>query len=104
MRRSKLEMYIEVLNTINDGEKKPTRIMYSVNTSWKSLQGILSSLVDQELISEVDMSNIRRKRDKRTNTIFEITPKGQNVIRYFNQAKGLISVKSKKRSPLQITR
>jgi predicted transcriptional regulator len=100
-RRSKLEIYLDVLKVIKEGTKKPTRIMYGANLSWKLLQNILSSLVDQNLILEVDASD---SRDKRTNTIFEITSKGDSVIRYFDRAKGLIEVDEPDFNPLQIAR
>lgn len=100
-RRSKLEIYLDVLKVIKEGTRKPTRIMYGANLSWKLLQNILSSLVDQNLILEVDASD---SRDKRTNTIFEITSKGDSVIRYFDRAKGLIEVDEPDFNPLQIAR
>ncbi len=100
-RRSKLEIYLDVLRVIKDGTKKPTRIMYSANLSWKLLQGIVSSMVAQGLIEEVDVS---KSRDKRTNRVYLITPKGDSVIRYFNRAKGLIEVDDPNFSPLHIAR
>ena len=84
-RRSKLEIYLDVLKVIKEGTKKPTRIMYGANLSWKLLQGILSSMVTQDLILEVDAS---QSKDKRTSRYYEITPKGDSVIRYFDRAKG----------------
>lgn len=100
-RRSKLEIYLDVLNVIKEGTIKPTRIMYGANLSWKLLQNILSSLVDQNLIVEVDTS---KSKDKRTNTIYEITTKGESVIRYFERAKSLIEVDEPDFNPLQIAR
>jgi predicted transcriptional regulator len=88
-RRSKLEIYIDVLKVIKGGTIKPTRIMYSANLSWKLLQGILESMVSQDLIEEIDVST---SRDKRTNTIYGVTRKGDNVIKFFNHAKGLIEL------------
>ena len=100
-RRSKLEIYLDVLNVIKDGNTKPTRIMYGANLSWKLLQGVLGSLVSQGLIDEVDLS---RSRDKRTNRIYQVTKKGDNVIRYFNHAKELIAVDEPEFKPLQMAR
>ena len=100
-RRSKLEIYLDVLKVIKEGTTKPTRIMYGANLSWKLLQGILSSMVAQDLIEEIDVSD---SRDKRTNTIYQVTPKGDSVIRYFDRAKGLIEVDEPDFNPLQIAR
>jgi predicted transcriptional regulator len=88
-RRSKLEIYLDVLWTIKNGTSKPTRIMYGANLSWKPLQRILESMMEQGLIREVDLEN---RRDKRTTVCYEITQKGQNVIQYFNRAKDLIQL------------
>ncbi|MFW6108898.1 MAG: winged helix-turn-helix domain-containing protein [archaeon] len=100
-RRSKLEIYLDVLKVIKNGTEKPTRIMYGANLSWKLLQGILGSMVDQNLIEEIDVSD---SRDKRTNTIYQVTTKGDSVIRYFDRAKGLIEVDEPGFNPLQIAR
>ncbi len=100
-RRSKLEIYLDVLNVIKEGNTKPTRIMYGANLSWKLLQGILGSLVSQGLIEETDLS---ASRDKRTNRIYHVTKKGDSVIRYFDHAKGLIEVDEPNFKPLQIAR
>ena len=89
VRRLKLEVYMDVLWVIKNGTRKPTRIMYGANLSWKPLQRILRSLVSQDLIGELDYSG---SRDKRTNKVYELTSKGENVIRYFNQAKHLLKV------------
>lgn len=88
-RRSKLEIYLDVLWTIKSGTRKPTRIMYGANLSWKPLQRILNSMVDQGLVREVQP---RGKRDKRSSVIYEITQKGENVVRYFNGAKNLLEI------------
>ncbi len=75
--------------------------MYGANLSWKLLQGILSSMVGQDLIQEVDVSE---SRDKRTNKVYSVTNKGDSVIRYFDRAKGLIDVDEPDFNPLQIAR
>jgi len=88
-RRSKLEIYLDVLWIIKTGTIKPTRIMYGANLSWKPLQRILRSMISQGLIDEVDTTY---NRDKRTNMCYEITQKGENVVNYFNRAKDLIEL------------
>ncbi|MFQ6054255.1 MAG: winged helix-turn-helix domain-containing protein, partial [Candidatus Bathyarchaeia archaeon] len=88
-RRSRLEIFLDVLGIIKGGTRKPTRIMYGANLSWKPLQGILRSMVAQGLIVEVDAA---ASRDKRTTTLYEITQKGENIIRYFNKARDLLEL------------
>ena len=88
-RRSRLELYLEVLKAIKNGTEKPTRIMYEANLSWKLLNDILSSLESQELIEEIDMSD---SRDKRTNKVYKITQKGEALTRYFHHAEQLLKL------------
>jgi len=85
-RRSKLEMYIDILEEIKDGVAIPTRIMYGANLSWKPLQQILKFLENQELIEECQSDD----GDKRTKKAYRLTEKGMNVIRYFNKARELV--------------
>ena len=88
-RRSRLEIYLDVLWAIKSGIRKPTRIMYEANLSWKPLQKILDSMVSQGLVEKMDASN---NRDKRTNTVFGITQKGENIINYFNRGKEFLKI------------
>ncbi len=87
-RRSKFQLSVEVLGQIKSGEKKPTRIMYSANLSWKSLKEILQSLVSQGLIDESVVSRTSKRAKKR----YRITPKGENVLQYYNMVSDLIEI------------
>lgn len=91
-RRSRFEIYVDILTEIKNGSKKPTQIMYGANLSWIPLQGMLESLTKQGLIEEIE----GLKKDKRTKRRFELTSKGENVIRYYRKAKNLIEVSSAK--------
>jgi len=51
-KRSRLEIYLDVLRAIKKGVNKPTRIMYKTNLSWKPLQEILESMTSQEIIKD----------------------------------------------------
>ncbi|MEM2341300.1 MAG: winged helix-turn-helix domain-containing protein [Candidatus Bathyarchaeia archaeon] len=73
-KRSKLEVYLEVLRVVNKGESKPTRIMYKTNLSWVPLQEILEFLISQDLLRE--NSSSKRKE-------YFITEKGKRVLAYF---------------------
>ena len=88
-RRSRLEIYLDILRVISDGTDKPTRIMYGANLSWKPTARILGSMVSQGLISEIDTSNDRDRRSKRR---YEITPKGENVARYFRRGREFLTL------------
>ena len=93
-RRSKFEIYIDILTQIRSGINIPTRIMYSSNLSWKPLKQILLTLIKQGLIQDFQID----QGDKRTKTSYKITEKGDNVLRYFNRAKDLMEVEVRSRS------
>ncbi|MCW3992476.1 MAG: winged helix-turn-helix domain-containing protein [Candidatus Bathyarchaeota archaeon] len=84
-RRSKLEMWLDILSIINSGTSKPTRILYQANLSWRTLQQILGSMVSRGLIREMEILSVR-KQDKRTTRRYENTQKGENYIRHFKRA------------------
>jgi len=89
-RRSRFELYIAVLTEIMNGSTKPTKIMYGANMSYKPLQEILQSLVEQGLIDESD----KKIKDKRTKVKYVLTQKGVNVVKYYSKAKDLIEISS----------
>ena len=91
-RRSKFQLSVEVLGQIKRGEKKPTRIMYSANLSWKSLKEILESLVSQGLVNEIVVSRSSKRAKKR----YDITAKGENVLQYYNMVSDLIEIEPSK--------
>lgn len=82
-RRSRIEIYIEVLGAIKNGIHKPTQIMYHINLSGKPLQRVLQSLVSQGMVKEESISH---KHANRTTTRYYLTPKGENTIIYFSPA------------------
>ena len=89
-RRSRFEIYVDVLNEVKAGSNKPTQIMYRANLSWKPLQNILRSLLNQGLLCEME----EEIKDKRTKIRYELTQKGENVVRYYSKAKSLIEIHS----------
>ena len=80
-RRSRLEIYLEVLNAIKSGITKPTRIMYASNMSWNTSQKLLVKLVAEGLVLETSIeSKVRKKRE------YSLTDKGLNFISHFVDA------------------
>ena len=88
-RRSKLEIYVDILAEIKSGNILPTKIMYATNMSWKPLQQMLKSLINQELIVELESNG----RDQRSNIFYSITEKGNHVIEYFGKIECVIEKK-----------
>ncbi len=88
--RSKLVIYVEVLDVINSGIRKPTIIMSRSNLSWTHLSKILISMIEQGLIIEIpnELSKGKQHReDKRTKSTYEITERGITIVRYFRDGK-----------------
>ena len=79
-RRSRLEIYLEVLRQVKNGTRKPTHIMYATNMSYRPLREILTSMVSDGFIREIE-----EKRDKRTTSYYEIAQRGLNVLSYLDR-------------------
>ena len=73
VRRSRLEIYFDILKVISRGVDKPTRIMYKTNLSWAVLQDMFKTLLDGDFIIEELQKNSRR---------YYITEKGKNALSY----------------------
>jgi len=82
-KRSKLEIYLDILKVISKGTRKPTRIMYKTNLSWKPLMKVLDSLTAQGFIVEEKEGN---------HIIYGITDKGKNILQYFSKAMESIEI------------
>jgi len=75
-KRSRLEMYLDILEKINRGVSKPTNIMYKCNLSWRPLQEILRSLIEKGLIEEIE---------KHGRKYYVVTEKGKEVLVYLEK-------------------
>jgi predicted transcriptional regulator len=80
---------MDILDIIKNGTVLPTRIMHDVNTSWKILQQMLKSLINQELIEEYEPE----KNDERTEKVYGLTEKGKSILIYFRRAQELAGFK-----------
>ena len=83
-KRSRIEIYLDILQTIKKGVDKPTRIMYSTNLSWKPLMQFINAMMEQKLITSEELG---------CHITYKITDKGMNVLNYFNEAMQLIEIK-----------
>jgi predicted transcriptional regulator len=77
MRRSRLEIYFDILRTIEKGVTKPTRIMYKTNLSWDTLQDIFNVMIKGGFITE----EIQGK-----SKVYKVTDKGKNALTYYSRS------------------
>lgn len=71
-RRSRFEIYMDILMALEDGSKNPTRLMYATNLSWAPLQECLKALIVHGSIRESEQSSNRK--------IYSLTQKGSGII------------------------
>jgi predicted transcriptional regulator len=78
MRRSKLEMYIAILNVLaHKGPLKLTHIMYKANVNCSILNEYLGFLIKQELVE--------KRTIQKEHIVFAVTQRGINVLKYFRE-------------------
>lgn len=87
-RRSRLELYVEVLKVIGKGVNKPTNIMYKCNLSWINLKEILNFLLKQNFISVVDEDGRKTYR---------LTERGREVLEHFSRAQMLLTTSGERK-------
>ena len=85
MRRSKLEMYIDILKVLaHRGPLKLTHIMYKANVNCSVLKQYLEFLIKQNLVEE----RIAGKR----RVVYAITPRGITVLKHFRELKQILPI------------
>ncbi|UCE28709.1 MAG: transcriptional regulator [Candidatus Bathyarchaeota archaeon] len=85
MRRSKLEMYIDILKVLaQKGPLKLTHIMYKANVNCSVLKQYLDFLISQNLVEE---QTVGKKR-----IVYVVTDKGRTVLKYFRELRSVLPI------------
>ncbi len=85
MRRSKLEMYIDILDVLTTrGPLKLTHVMYKANVNCSVLKEHLDFLIKHELVEE---RSVGKKR-----VVFAVTNRGRTIIKTFRELKQALPV------------
>jgi len=85
MRRSKLEMYVDILNVLSHrGPLKLTHIMYKANVNCSVLKQYLDFLIEQNLVEE---QTVGKKR-----IVYAITDRGRTVLKYFRELRSILPI------------
>ncbi len=83
MKRSKLEMYVDILQVLAQrGPLKVTHIMYKANVNFSVLKEYLDFLLKQGLVEE---RTIRKQR-----IVYAVTQRGITVLKYFKELKQVL--------------
>jgi predicted transcriptional regulator len=92
MRRSKLEMYVDILKVLaQKGPTKLTHIMYKANVNSSILKEYLDFLIKQGLIEERAVGKNR--------VVYSNTERGTTVIKYFRELNKALSVMDEEKTP-----
>ena len=85
MRRSKLEMYVDILTVLaHRGPLKLTHVMYKANVNCSVLKEYLDFLMKQNLVEERIVGKAR--------VVFAVTPRGITVLKYFRELKEVLPI------------
>ena len=78
MRRSKLEMYVDILKVLaHTGPLKLTQVMYKSNCNGSMLNECLDFLIKQGFVEE--------RAVKKKSVIYAVTQRGITVLKYFRE-------------------
>jgi predicted transcriptional regulator len=89
MRRSKLEIYIDVLDVLAfRGALKLTHIMYKSNVNCHVLKGQLDFLVKNGLVEE--------RIQKKEKIVYAITQRGLTILKAFREIKQVFPIEEEK--------
>ena len=88
MRRSKLEIHIDILRALAyHGRLKPTHITYKANVNCSALKECLDFLVQRNLVREQTISKKRQKR-----RVYAITDLGLTALRNVKEINNALHV------------
>ncbi|MCJ7631451.1 winged helix-turn-helix domain-containing protein [Candidatus Bathyarchaeota archaeon] len=85
-RRSRVELYVDILQAIANGRESPARIVYAANLSYDRVVKCLDFLEDQSLIQR--SSDTKKRR-------YKVVSKGMDVLRYFGEVQTALFYKNK---------
>jgi predicted transcriptional regulator len=95
LRRSKLEMYVDILRVLaHKGPLKLTHIMYKANVNCSVLKGYLDFLLKQGLVEERLLGKAR--------VVFAVTQKGITVLKYFHELEQVLPIVEEARNQAAI--
>ena len=84
-RRSRIELYVDILQAISKGRQSPSKIVYAANFSYDRVVKHVGFLKEQQLIKGIDGMKDR----------YQITEKGVDVIRYFSEIESAFFLQKK---------
>lgn len=91
-RRSRIELYVDVLRAIHNGRKSPSRVVYSANLSYDRVTRCIDFLEEQGLV----------ERSEGKKKVYAVTEKGKEVIKYFDEVENSLFFKKKTFSNINI--
>ena len=95
MRRSKLEMYVDILAVLaHRGPLKLTHVMYKANVNCSVLKEYLEFLIKQGLVEERTVGKSR--------VVFAVTQRGITVLKYFKELKQVLPIVEEARNQTPI--
>jgi predicted transcriptional regulator len=95
VRRSKLEMYVDILTVLaHRGPLKLTHVMYKANVICSVLKEYLEFLMKQGLVEERTVGKAR--------VVFAVTQRGITVLKYFRELKQVLPIVEEARSQTPI--
>jgi len=89
MRRSKLEMHVDILKVLaRHGPLKLTHVMYKANVNCSVLRQYLDFLIQHNLVEE---QTLHKKRHK-IRVVYAITERGLTVLKYFRELNSALRI------------
>jgi predicted transcriptional regulator len=81
IRRSRFEIYRELLTQVHNGNCQPTRMMYSTELPWPAFNQVMKTLISQEFLVEV-----KDQLDKHSKCRYMVTENGERFLKYLSKA------------------
>ena len=95
MRRSKLEMYVDILKVLaHRGPLKLTHVMYKANVNCSVLKEYLDFLIKQGLVEERTHGKCR--------VVYSVTQRGIEVLKYFRELKQVLPIVEEARNSMSM--
>jgi predicted transcriptional regulator len=95
VRRSKLEMYVDILSVLaHRGPLKLTHVMYKANVNCSVLKEYLNFLMKQGLVEERTVGKRR--------VVYAVSQRGITVLKYFKELKQVLPIVEEARNQVMV--